>query len=231
VLDAALAGSLAQVGELWRLRENCSEAQKVEGISIKHDVSVPVSRIPDFLEQADAALRAAFPGVRIVAFGHVGDGNLHYNLSKPVAADNADFIVLEDPYRGLQFVGFNTARPPFDNADFRRAVAQAINKQDILDIVAPGGLGRITSTPIPPSVLGYNPDLEAGGIAYDPDAAREFFAAAGDLNVKILSSNFPVNQQVATIVQAQLADVGVDAEIEVLDFAANRLLVRLVKVD
>jgi len=94
VLDAALAGSLAQVGELWRLRENCSEAQKVEGISIKHDVSVPVSRIPDFLEQADAALRAAFPDVRIVAFGHVGDGNLHYNLSKPVAADNADFIAL-----------------------------------------------------------------------------------------------------------------------------------------
>jgi FAD/FMN-containing dehydrogenase len=94
ILDAAIASSLAQVEALWRLRENCSEAQKVEGISIKHDVSVPVSRIPDFLERADAALRAAFPGVRIVAFGHVGDGNLHYNLSKPQAAANAEFIAL-----------------------------------------------------------------------------------------------------------------------------------------
>jgi FAD/FMN-containing dehydrogenase len=94
ILDAAIASSLAQVEALWRLRENCSEAQKVEGISINHDVSVPVSRIPDFLERADAALRAAFPGVRIVAFGHVGDGNLHYNLSKPQAAANAEFIAL-----------------------------------------------------------------------------------------------------------------------------------------
>ncbi|KAF7599716.1 MAG: hydroxyacid dehydrogenase [Candidatus Dactylopiibacterium carminicum] len=81
VLDAALAQSEAQAEALWALRENISEAQKKDGISIKHDISVPVSAIPTFLERADTALQAAFPGVRIVAFGHAGDGNLHYNAS------------------------------------------------------------------------------------------------------------------------------------------------------
>ena len=90
--DGALAASGAQAQKLWALRENISEAQKIEGVSIKHDIAVPVSRIPEFLARADAALAAAFPGIRVVAFGHVGDGNLHYNLSKPNAQDNAAFI-------------------------------------------------------------------------------------------------------------------------------------------
>ncbi len=90
--DAVLAQSETQGEKLWALRENISEAQKREGISIKHDISVPVSRIADFLSEADAALQAAYPGVRIVAFGHVGDGNLHYNLSKPDALENGAFI-------------------------------------------------------------------------------------------------------------------------------------------
>ncbi|MCK0511055.1 FAD-binding oxidoreductase [Aromatoleum buckelii] len=92
VLDAAVASSLAQAETLWALRENVSEAQRLEGVSIKHDISVPVSRIPEFLERADAALLAAWPDARIVAFGHIGDGNLHYNLSKPDAQENAHFI-------------------------------------------------------------------------------------------------------------------------------------------
>ncbi len=95
VADGALATSQAQAAKLWALRENISEAQKIEGISIKHDISVPVSAIPDFLETADAALAQAFPGIRIVAFGHVGDGNLHYNLSKPDAQDNDAFIAAQ----------------------------------------------------------------------------------------------------------------------------------------
>ena len=78
--DAAIAGSVAQAEALWALRENISEAQKIEGISIKHDVSLPVSRIPEFLARAQAALCAVWPDVRIVAFGHLGDGNLHYDL-------------------------------------------------------------------------------------------------------------------------------------------------------
>ena len=92
IQDAVLAGSLAQARELWALRENISEAQKIEGVSIKHDIAVPVSAIPEFLARADAELKAAFPGIRVVAFGHVGDGNLHYNLSKAEAGDNAAFI-------------------------------------------------------------------------------------------------------------------------------------------
>ena len=82
VRDAALAASEAQRAALWKLREDISEAQKQDGPSIKHDVSVPVSRVPQFIEQADAALEERFPGIRIVAFGHVGDGNIHYNCGK-----------------------------------------------------------------------------------------------------------------------------------------------------
>ena len=95
VSDGVIAASQAQAAKLWALRENISEAQKIEGISIKHDVAVPVSAIPAFLERAGAALAAAFPGIRVVAFGHVGDGNLHYNLSQPDAQDNSAFIAAQ----------------------------------------------------------------------------------------------------------------------------------------
>jgi FAD/FMN-containing dehydrogenase len=98
--DATLAQSLTQARQLWALRENISDAQKLEGISIKHDIAVPVSQIPVFLQQAEVLLTARFPGVRIVAFGHVGDGNLHYNLSKPDAVANADFLVQQDEVNG-----------------------------------------------------------------------------------------------------------------------------------
>jgi FAD/FMN-containing dehydrogenase len=91
--DAVIAASGAQAAALWTLRENVSEAQKIEGVSIKHDISVPVSLIAEFIARADAALRAAFPNVRIVCFGHIGDGNLHYNQSRPDAQSNADFIM------------------------------------------------------------------------------------------------------------------------------------------
>jgi FAD/FMN-containing dehydrogenase len=90
--DAVVAASEMQAAALWALRENISEAQRIEGISIKHDVSVPVSAIPEFLERAGRALSQRWPDVRVVAFGHIGDGNLHYNLSKPAGADNPAFI-------------------------------------------------------------------------------------------------------------------------------------------
>ncbi|MBZ0132367.1 MAG: FAD-binding oxidoreductase, partial [Rhodocyclaceae bacterium] len=92
VADAAVAQDLAQQRALWHLREHISEAQRIEGISIKHDIAVPVSRIAGFIARADAELQRAFPAVRIVTFGHIGDGNLHYNLSRPDAEANADFI-------------------------------------------------------------------------------------------------------------------------------------------
>ncbi|MBX3677576.1 MAG: FAD-binding oxidoreductase [Rhodocyclaceae bacterium] len=92
VADAAVAQDLAQQRVLWHLREHISEAQRIEGVSIKHDIAVPVSRIAGFIARADAELQRAFPAVRIVTFGHIGDGNLHYNLSRPDAEANADFI-------------------------------------------------------------------------------------------------------------------------------------------
>jgi FAD/FMN-containing dehydrogenase len=82
VRDAVLASSQSQRQALWKLRESVAEAQKVDGVSIKHDVSVPVSRVPDLIERASAELGRRFPDIRIVAFGHVGDGNIHYNCSK-----------------------------------------------------------------------------------------------------------------------------------------------------
>ncbi len=92
VSDAAIASSIAQQDAFWHLRESMSDAQKPEGGSIKHDVSVPVSRIPAFLKEADAAVHALMPDARICAFGHLGDGNIHYNISQPVGADKAAFI-------------------------------------------------------------------------------------------------------------------------------------------
>ncbi len=92
--DAVVAQNLAQARRLWSLRESISEAQKIEGVSIKHDIAVPISRIGEFVERADAALQQAFPGIRIVNFGHLGDGNLHYNQSKPAAGENAEFIAM-----------------------------------------------------------------------------------------------------------------------------------------
>jgi len=90
-LDAVVAGSEAQVRALWALREGISEAQNHEGPSLKHDISVPVSRIAAFIARTDRALQQDFPGVRIVAYGHVGDGNLHYNISKPPGAEDEVF--------------------------------------------------------------------------------------------------------------------------------------------
>ena len=92
VTDGAIATSESQAQALWQLRENISEAQKRDGVSIKHDISVPVSAIPGFLEAAGEALSASYPGLRIVCFGHLGDGNLHYNLSRPLGGQNDAFI-------------------------------------------------------------------------------------------------------------------------------------------
>jgi FAD/FMN-containing dehydrogenase len=92
VLDAALADSGAQRAALWRLREEHAEAQKREGASVKNDVSVPVSRVPDLIARATAACEALIPGIRPVPFGHLGDGNIHFNLEQPAGWTAADFL-------------------------------------------------------------------------------------------------------------------------------------------
>ena len=96
VTDAVLAAGPAQAAALWALREGISEAQNHEGPSLKHDVTVPISDLPAFVERTGAALRAAVPGIRLVTYGHVGDGNLHYNLSAPPGADHAAFAARAD---------------------------------------------------------------------------------------------------------------------------------------
>jgi len=90
--DAAIAASLDQRADFWRLRELLSEMQKFEGGSIKHDVSVPVASIPRFLEEATAAVERFMPGARPCPFGHLGDGNIHYNVSQPVGMDKQAFL-------------------------------------------------------------------------------------------------------------------------------------------
>ncbi|MVT55081.1 FAD-binding protein [Bradyrhizobium yuanmingense] len=90
--DAVIAASLAQRGAFWKLRDEMSAAQKPEGGSIKHDISVPVAAVPEFIAEADAAVVKLIPGARPVPFGHLGDGNLHYNVSQPIGADTADFL-------------------------------------------------------------------------------------------------------------------------------------------
>jgi len=92
VTDAVVAGSLAQAQTLWQIRESIPLAQAQEGLNIKHDISVPISAIPAFVQATDALLQQAIPGVRLVNFGHLGDGNLHYNVQAPPGVDAAVFL-------------------------------------------------------------------------------------------------------------------------------------------
>ena len=92
VSDAVVSENLNQARHLWHLRESIPLAQAEEGLNIKHDISVPVSRIPEFVTQTDALLQREIPGVRLVNFGHLGDGNLHYNVQAPEGVDAAAFL-------------------------------------------------------------------------------------------------------------------------------------------
>lgn len=92
VTDAVVAESLAQAQVLWQIRETIPLAQADEGLNIKHDISVPVSRIPQFVAETDALLQDKIPGIRLVNFGHLGDGNLHYNVQAPNGTDGAVFL-------------------------------------------------------------------------------------------------------------------------------------------
>ncbi|WP_441258929.1 FAD-binding oxidoreductase [Bradyrhizobium sp. 521_C7_N1_3] len=90
--DAVIAANLTQRNGFWKLREEMSSAQKPEGGSIKHDISVPVAAVPALIDEANAAVVKLIPGARPVPFGHLGDGNLHYNVSEPIGANTADYL-------------------------------------------------------------------------------------------------------------------------------------------
>lgn len=96
IVDATIAESLGQSAQLWKIREAMVEYQYKIGASIKHDVSVPVSRVPEFIRRANAALAKEVPGIRPLAFGHVGDGNVHYNLTQPKDMERAAYVALTD---------------------------------------------------------------------------------------------------------------------------------------
>ncbi|NBO19981.1 MAG: FAD-binding oxidoreductase, partial [Proteobacteria bacterium] len=104
VTDAVIAESMAQARALWHIRESIPLAQAQEGLNIKHDISIAVSRIPEFVAQADAALAQAFPGIRLVNYGHLGDGNLHYNVQAPQGQDAEKFLrEQEGPVNGVVY--------------------------------------------------------------------------------------------------------------------------------
>jgi FAD/FMN-containing dehydrogenase len=92
IADAAVASNQQQSAAMWHLRESIPLAQSLEGLNIKHDIALPVSAVPGFVAQTDAALAQAFPGIRMIDFGHLGDGNLHYNVQAPLGVAAADFL-------------------------------------------------------------------------------------------------------------------------------------------
>lgn len=108
IAEFGIASGEVEAERWWKLRKGIAEAQKAEGISIKHDIAVPVSRVAQFIARASAALRAAYPGIRIVAFGHMGDGNIHYNASMPDAVRNKDFIAQHE--RGVNRIVYGVVR-------------------------------------------------------------------------------------------------------------------------
>jgi len=96
LVDVAFASSLAQTRDFWALRENISEAQSAAGKTIKHDIAVPLSEIARFIDQASAAVVARYPDARLVIFGHMGDGNLHFNISPALGEDPAQFLARQN---------------------------------------------------------------------------------------------------------------------------------------
>ena len=103
VLDAAIATSLAQSQAMWKLRESVPEAQRHHGASLKHDVSVPVSRIPELIERGTELIRRLAPEGEVVSYGHVGDGNLHFNVSQRPGTDGAAFLARAKPLESAMF--------------------------------------------------------------------------------------------------------------------------------
>ena len=105
VVDAVVAESITQARALWHIRESIPLAQAQEGLNIKHDISIAVSRIPEFVRLTDAQLEQTYPGVRLVNYGHLGDGNLHYNVQAPVGADAEAF--LRDDEKGVNAIVYD----------------------------------------------------------------------------------------------------------------------------
>src|SRR5439155_191186 len=143
ILDAAVAQNETQARAFWKLREFISEAQAHEGPNIKHDVSIPISRISEFIATTDAELERAYGGLRMVTFGHLGDGNLHYNVSAPEGVAPGVFVMHTAAINRI--VHDSLARPArtrstpqrfrgavMTEAEFKRLAAQGFNRVPLL---------------------------------------------------------------------------------------------------
>ena len=152
VEDAAFAQNLSQVKDFWHIRHGMSEVQKEEGGSIKHDVSVPVASIPDFLDRAIAAVTDFVPGCRPVPFGHLGDGNIHFNVSQPTGADKEDYLSRWDEMNTIvhgivqEFGGSISAEHGIGR--LKRDLLQGVKSELELDLMR-----RIKSTIDPDNIL------------------------------------------------------------------------------
>jgi FAD/FMN-containing dehydrogenase len=145
ILDAVVAENLQQAKALWHIRESIPLAQAEEGLNIKHDISIPVSRIPEFVDTTDALLRQAIPGVRLVNFGHLGDGNLHYNVQCPAGADGKAFLQASEArvnklvfdsvlaHGGSISAEHGIGSLKRDELDMMRAVKTALDPQGLLN--------------------------------------------------------------------------------------------------
>ena len=99
ISEVVFANSIKQSKELWSLRENISEAQKEDGVSIKNDISIPIFSIGSFIKNADEIVKNTIPNSKNVTFGHVGDGNIHYNITQPTDMEKKEFLTLENHLR------------------------------------------------------------------------------------------------------------------------------------
>ena len=138
ISDAAVAETLEQSHAMWHLRESIPLAQAEEGLNIKHDIALPISRIPGFVAATDAALAAAYPGIRMVDFGHLGDGNLHYNVQAPEGQDAAAF--LRDHEHAINRIVFDAVVACGGSISAEHGVGQ-LKREELAERKSPVALG------------------------------------------------------------------------------------------
>jgi len=140
VLDAVVAESITQARALWHIRESIPLAQAQEGLNIKHDISIAVSRIPAFVRETDALLQAAHPGARLVNYGHLGDGNLHYNVQAPVGADAEAF--LRDDEKGVNAIVYGQVDTYRGSISAEHGIG-SLKRDKLIDHKSPVALGMM----------------------------------------------------------------------------------------
>lgn len=140
VLDAVVAESITQARALWHIRESIPLAQAQEGLNIKHDISIAVSRIPAFVHETDALLQAAYPGARLVNYGHLGDGNLHYNVQAPAGADAEVF--LRDDEKGVNAIVYGQVDTYRGSISAEHGIG-SLKRDKLVDHKSPVALGMM----------------------------------------------------------------------------------------